>query len=139
MDSGKVKIGKSPITRYSGAPLKSRDTAFWIVRIWDENEKMTQASTISSFEISLLSEKDWYAYWIGFPAGRPGRALYFRNEYIIEKPIKKSRAYVTSLGWNEFYVNGEKVGNSVLNPAQTEFSKRVLYSTYDLNSFLKIG
>ena len=138
-DSGKVKIGKSPITRYSGAPLKSRDTAFWIVRIWDENEKMTQASTISSFEISLLSEKDWYAYWIGFPAGRPGRALYFRNEYIIEKPIKKSRAYVTSLGWNEFYVNGEKVGNSVLNPAQTEFSKRVLYSTYDLNSFLKIG
>ena len=138
-DSGKVKIGKSPMAQYSGAPLKSRDTAFWIVRVWDKAEKIICVSTIASFEISLLSEKDWHAYWIGFPAGRPGRALYFRNEYLIEKPVKKSRAYVSSMGWNEFYVNGEKVGTSVLNPAQTEFSKRVLYSTSDLNPFLKIG
>ena len=138
-DSGRVKIGKSPMVQYSGAPLKSRDAAFWIVRIWDENENVSTVSKSANFEIALISDTDWHAYWIGFPAGRPGRALYFRNEYLIKKPIKKSRAYVSSLGWNEFYVNGEKVGASVLNPAQTEFSKRVLYSTYDLNPFLKIG
>ena len=138
-DSGRVKIGKSPMVQYSGAPLKSRDSAFWIVRIWDENENVSTVSKSANFEIALISDSDWHAYWIGFPAGRPGRALYFRNEYLIKKPIKKSRAYVSSLGWNEFYVNGERVSTSVLNPAQTEFSKRVLYSTYDLNPFLKIG
>ena len=54
-DSGKIQIGKSPIVKYLGAPLKSRDTAYWMVRISDEYENVSAVSTISYFEIALLS------------------------------------------------------------------------------------
>ncbi|MBC8171774.1 MAG: family 78 glycoside hydrolase catalytic domain [Anaerolineae bacterium] len=57
----------------------------------------------------------------------------------MEKPIKTARAYVCGLGWYELYLNGQKVGQRVLDPAQTDFSKRVLYTTYDITSHLQSG
>ena len=62
-----------------------------------------------------------------------------RHEFDIAKPISRARAYVTGLGYYELRINGSKVGDRVLDPARTEFSKRVCYSTYDVTSMLKHG
>ena len=138
-DSGKVPTSRSPLVEYDGRPLKSRSAGHWMVRLWDSEETTSDFSTAGSFEVALLEQSDWQANWVGFPAGRPGKALYFRNAYTLDKSVVRARAYICGMGWYEFRINGQKVGDRVLEPAQSEFSKRVLYSTYDVTEHLNSG
>lgn len=69
----------------------------------------------------------------------PRNAPVFRSEFDLSKPVKSARAYVTGLGYYELYLNGGKVGDKVLDPGYTTFSKRTLYSTYDVTGLLKKG
>ncbi len=138
-DSGRVPTRRSPLVEYDGHPLKSRSMGHWKVRLWNSEESASDFSAASSFEVALLEQSDWLANWVGFPAGRAGKALYFRNTYTLEKPVARARAYICGLGWYEFRINGRKVGDRVLEPAQSEFSKRVLYSTFDVADYLSSG
>ncbi len=138
-DSGKTAVGVSPLVEYGGAPLSSRQRGYWKVRLWDASGQPSLYSDSAWFELALLERSDWHAEWIGFPAGRNGKALYFRNDFRLDKPIQSARAYASGLGWYELHLNGQKVGSRVLEPAQTEFSQRVLYSTYDITSYLQTG
>jgi alpha-L-rhamnosidase len=61
----------------------------------------------------------------------------FRKEFVLQqKPVKRARAYVCGLGYYEMYLNGARVvdsgGPRVLEPAQTDYEQRALYSVYDL-------
>ena len=138
-DSGRLPARRSPLIEYAGLPLKSRSAGHWMVRLWDSQQTASEFSAAGCFEVALLEQSDWLAKWIGFPAGRAGKALYFRNAYALDKPVARARAYICGVGWHEFRINGRKVGDRVLEPAQSEFSKRVLYSTYDVSEFLRPG
>lgn len=54
----------------------------------------------------------------------PPPAPYFRKDFNIVKNIAQAKAFVTGLGYFEFYVNGTKQGDEVLIPNQTNYSKR---------------
>ena len=62
-----------------------------------------------------------------------------RREFEITRAIARARAYVTGLGYYELRINGRRVGDRVLDPPRTEYSKRVCYSTYDVTSLLAQG
>jgi len=62
-----------------------------------------------------------------------------RREFVVEKPVRRATAYVCGLGLSEFYLNGEKVGDHVLDPGTTAYDKRVLYATYDVTGLLRQG
>ena len=47
-----------------------------------------------------------------------------RKKFILNKEIATARAFVTGLGFFEFYVNGEKAGKDVMAPNQTLYGKR---------------
>ena len=66
-------------------------------------------------------------------------APYLRKEFTVGKGVKKARIYITGLGNYELSLNGQKVGNHVLDPAFTRYNKRVLYVTYDVTQALKKG
>ena len=63
----------------------------------------------------------------------------FRKEFSIEKKVRRARVYVSGLGYYELRLNGERVGDHVLDPGWTAYSKRVLYSTYDVTAQVKRG
>lgn len=136
-NSGKTAASHLPLIDYAGKPLVSRQRAYWQVRAWDTNDRPGDVSEPAWFELALLEPDDWQAEWIGYPAGLNGKALYFRDRFAIEKPVQAARAYVSGLGWYELRLNGEKVGQRVLEPGQTDFSKRVLYSTFDITHHLQ--
>ena len=46
---------------------------------------------------------------------------------------------MSGLGYYELRLNGQRVGDQVLDPGWTTYSKRVLYSTYDVTDQLKRG
>jgi len=62
-----------------------------------------------------------------------------RREFELEKPVERARAHVAAVGYGELAINGEKVGDRVLDPAWTEYEKRVLYSTDDVTEQLTEG
>ncbi|SFF78814.1 alpha-L-rhamnosidase [Actinacidiphila alni] len=55
------------------------------------------------------------------------------------KKVARARAYVYGLGFYELHLNGAKVGDRVLAPANTPYDQRNLYATYDITGALKRG
>jgi len=76
---------------------------------------------------------------IAGPDERRLPARWLRKEIQVEKRIRRATAYVAGLGLSEFYLNGEKVGDHVLSPALSDYSKRVFYIVHDVTRQLKPG
>lgn len=136
-DSGKIYSSKSVGIRYVGPELESRRRYYWLVRIWASNNSKVVSSEAAFFEMGLLNPSDWQALWIGCPASRIGRVLYFRRELSLTGHVKKARVYISGLGYYVLYINGKRVGNNVLDPGTSNYEKRVLYTTYDIADFLE--
>ncbi|WP_026879896.1 alpha-L-rhamnosidase [Hymenobacter norwichensis] len=146
-NSGKVNSGQSVHVAYAGAPLRSRAQCYWKVRTWT-NQGETAWSTPARWSVGLLNYLDWKGRWIGFDRAFAWdkeesharlSARYFRKEFKTEKPIKQATAYIIGLGLYELYVNGQRVGDQVLAPGPTDYTKGVKYNTYDVTPLLKQG
>lgn len=138
-DSAKVVSDESQNVVYGGNPLESGKTYYWQVRVWDRNGKVRPYSEVDTFEMGLLKKNDWQGEWISFSGGKAGEALLFRKEFALHNSLSRARAYICGLGYYELRINGKKVGDHVLDPGWTEYSKRVLYVTYDVTKYLKEG
>ena len=55
------------------------------------------------------------------------------------KKIVEATAYVCGLGFYEFSLNGQKVGNSEFAPLWSDYDKTVYYNTYDVTEQLRCG
>ncbi len=174
-DSKRVESNESARIKYNGSPLKSRQDCWWQVRVWDKNGQPSGWSEPAFWHMGLLNPSDWKATWIGapwqgeealpkpmnpnaaLPEELPPPAPLLRKEFKVNKKVKKAVAYVTGLGYFEMYLNGEKVGDDVLVPNQTNYGKRpglinqniplpddfreykVMYLAYDISDGLKQG
>lgn len=147
-DSGRVSSDQSNQIQYAGAPLHSGMRVYWKVRTWDSHGSPSPFSQAAWWETGLLRPEDWRATWICSNEPLPDRdelfyqdnpAPLFRKEVQIRKPVRWARAYVSGLGYYELHINGRRVGDHVLDPGWTTYSKRVLYSAYDVTSMLKQG
>jgi alpha-L-rhamnosidase len=65
----------------------------------------------------------------------------FRRDFTVD-PAKTSafaRLYITSRGIYDCRINGQEVTETVLNPGNTQYDKRILYQTYDVTGLLRPG
>ncbi len=157
-DSGKVVSDKSVKVSYKGAPIKSRQKAYFKVRFWDENGEVSDWSDVSTFEAGLLNNSDWKADWISadektvmrkekrFKGKRPcevslggDKPTYLRKELELKSDIVKARAYVSSLGIFQLYINGKKIGNDFWGTGWTDYGIRVQSNTYDVTDAFRLG
>jgi len=99
-------------------------------------------TTTSSLEI------DENALWIedGIPLPKSDSLFYlehpsplFRKEFKIEKAIKSASLSITAAGYFKASINGSGIEKNVLDPAWTDFSKRIYYSEYDVTSLIQEG
>jgi len=151
-DSGKVISDESTNVPYAGSPLESTRTYCWKVRVWDKDDKVSSWSRTATFEMGLLKSDDWKGKWIegkvygessfSDPVHGTNKISYgclIRKEFSLEKDIAQARVYISGLGYYELRINGEKIGDHVLDPGWTDYKKRILYSTYDVGKCLKKG
>ena len=134
-DSGKINSSKSAGVGYNGPELVSCKRYYWKVRVWSTDNLQSKWSEPAFFEMGLLKPEDWKSDWITYAPGLPGRVLYFKTTFTKYKPIKQARAYISGLGFYEMHINQKKVGDRVLEPAQSTYSKRIYYSTYDVTDY----
>ena len=69
----------------------------------------------------------------------PYAAVLLRKEINLPKQPVRATAYLCGLGYAELLINGRKVGDHVLDPGFTDYTKRVLYVTYDVTKLLAAG
>ncbi len=60
-------------------------------------------------------------------------ARYLAKTFSVKEAPISAKAYITGLGYYELRLNGEKIGNHVLDPVLTDYDKRVPYVTYDID------
>lgn len=70
---------------------------------------------------------------------RRGPAPLFRKTFFMQTLPESARLYFCGLGYSRLTINGRRVGENHLEPAYTQFSKRVYYVTYDVKDFLRPG
>ncbi len=63
----------------------------------------------------------------------------FRKEFKIESDVKSVKLLITAAGYYRASVNGSRVGKNFLDPAWTDFSKRIYYSEYDISEMVNAG
>jgi alpha-L-rhamnosidase len=151
-DSGRVDSSATTHIPYGGIPLQSMQTCFWRSQWWDNENRLSDLSEVATFELGLLHPDDWKAKWISKKECREftskgtvllgeflgdyinAYAVYLRKTFEITKPVVRARANVCGLGCYEMTINGLRIGDRVLDPAQTDYRKVALYSTYDITS-----
>ncbi|MDR1053931.1 MAG: alpha-L-rhamnosidase N-terminal domain-containing protein, partial [Planctomycetaceae bacterium] len=140
-DSGKVESDQSVLVPYGGKNvLQSSREYFWRVQVFDKDGKPTAWSEPARFVTGILDAKDWdNAAWIKHPSAKRTQHLWFRKNIHLDNEPQVVFAHVASLGHHELYINGQKVDDSVLAPALTNFQKRLFYVTYDISKFLQQG
>ena len=144
-DSGKVASDQSVNIPYEGMVLCSGERAWWRVRVWDGDGNPSPWSDAATFEMGLLDDGDWRGAWIVADDGISSPLL--RREFTLDGPVAQARVYMAGLGYGELYINGERVGDSVLDPGQSYYSNdqswehrsRVLYVTHDVTAQVRPG
>ncbi len=63
----------------------------------------------------------------------------FRKEFDLSGKVRSATLYICGLGYYEAFLNGERVGDHVLDPAWTNYEQRVLYVTHDVTDRLEQG
>ncbi|MBO5024214.1 MAG: family 78 glycoside hydrolase catalytic domain [Clostridia bacterium] len=76
------------------------------------------------------------AIWICAPCDMGTVSPEFRKEIILRAHVKKASLLASAMGAYNIYLNGKKVGNSVLAPGFTSFANRVLYAEHDITALL---
>ena len=140
--SGVVRDERPYLRAWPAPPLKSREVRWWRVRVSTKGGD-TGWSTASRVEASLLSATDWRARPVS-PKTNVGRQTsgstpLLRRAFVLEGRVAYARLYVTALGLYEVKINGKQVGSDVLEPGWTVYSKRLLFSTYDVAPLLVRG
>ncbi|MDR1455077.1 MAG: glycoside hydrolase family 78 protein [Tannerella sp.] len=139
-NSGKVNASQPVSAPFGGEKLRSSRAYFWKVRVYDKDGKPSEWSEPARFVTGLLDPAEWNpAEWMKHPSAKRTQHIWFRKNMHLDNEPQALFAHVASLGHHEIYVNGEKVDDSVLAPALTDFQKRLFYVTYDISRLLKKG
>ena len=140
-DSGEIKTNETAFSLAMRWKSTAMGEIWWKVRVWDKDGKASGWSRPVMFEDSsawdaALSQ----AKWIGRTEDKnPNPAPLFRKTFEVNGKIKSAKIAVCGLGYHELRVNGEKVGDHVLDPGYTRYDRRMLYVTHDVTKLLKSG
>lgn len=63
----------------------------------------------------------------------------FAKQFDLGSQVSSARLYVTGVGIYAPEINGKPVSDAVLEPPNTDYQKRVAYSTYDVTNLLHAG
>jgi alpha-L-rhamnosidase len=157
-DSGQVESDQSVLVPYLGKPLSSRQACYWKVRVTDNQGHQSGWSDSAKWKMALLDPSDWSgSKWIGLREKERDHELasrehvqlkkelqshtspLLRKEIVVGKSVRKAMAYISGIGYSEFYINGKKIGDHVLDPGQTNYEKHTLYVVHDVTDSLAEG
>lgn len=162
-DSGKVSAEAMPYITYSGEDLKAGTRYSARIRLWNEQDQVTDFSPECVFETGFLRE-NWQAEWIepvqeaaveeesltfmemfapraDFRGGesRLRECLNLRRTFDNDRTIQKARIYASSHGVYQLWMNGKKISDRRLAPEISVYKDILYYQTYDVTGMINPG
>lgn len=84
--------------------------------------------------VTVSDQKEPPAYNLDLPA-----LPLFDKQFTIGKPVRSATLYATGLGIYDARINGDAISKAVLQPANTDYKDRIVYSTNDVTRLLRSG
>ncbi|MFJ3804288.1 glycoside hydrolase family 78 protein [Streptomyces sp. NPDC090088] len=136
--------GESVLVPWPGDPLSSRRRVEVAVRVWGpDGGGASSWSAPLTVEAGLLDPGDWSARLVSpdwsEPTDRPVPPPVLRGAFRPRGPVASARLYATAHGLYEAELNGEHVGDHVLAPGWTDYSRRLRYHTHDITHLIRQG
>jgi len=146
-DSGAQKSDAQQQVVYAGKALESGVECWWKVRVQDGDSRWSGWSSPARWSMGLLRPEEWSGKWIGtgqqfVRKGSQDHDLpdpWLRREVVLAAKPLRATIYVASVGYHEVYINGRKIGDSVLAPCVTDHTKRARYVAYEIADALRSG
>ncbi len=76
--------------------------------------------------------------WITSPQAICTAPLLRRN-FVLRGAVDSAELLICGLGYHEAWINGKRVGDHVLDPAQTDYEKRALFVRHEVTELLRAG
>ncbi|MFH0918844.1 MAG: alpha-L-rhamnosidase N-terminal domain-containing protein [Fibrobacterota bacterium] len=138
--SGWVNSSAPTNITYHGTALSSCAQYWYKVQTKDKDGNTSAWSAAASFSTGFLSPSDWDAgtAWIqsDFPDSEVAKCPLFRREFTVSKTVRRATITICGLGHYELYINGSRIGDHVLDPLWSEYTKTCYYATYDVTANL---
>lgn len=144
-DSGIVKSDSSQWIAWKGGALQPNKEYFWKVKVYTDKGE-SPWSDISKWSTGLMDDRNWKGYWIGLDSLLPGESdqrhsriasRYLRKDFAKKRKVARATMHISGLGLYTLKINGKRVGEDVLTPIPTDYTKSVAYNTYDVTPLLK--
>jgi alpha-L-rhamnosidase len=68
------------------------------------------------------------------PTDRNFSSMLVRKSFYVKPKLKSAIVHLSGLGQYELTINGKKIGKDILSPGWSDYSKTVLYDTYDVTA-----
>ena len=107
-----------------------RSSADWMVQIGKERPQ--SAKVVCDYGAAPMGEAM-------ISPRAPIPVAWYKKDFPVEKAVESARLYISGLGYNEPYLNGEKVGDHVLSPGQSDYDQSALYEVFDAKPYLRKG
>lgn len=104
---------------------------------WDATVEPNDAPNSSwapAQKLADYTDKSW-----GTPGVQSPTLPLLRKQFTLTTPPRRAVIYLCGLGQFELHVNGQIVGDELLQPGWTDYRKTCLYVAYDVTSLLKPG
>jgi alpha-L-rhamnosidase len=134
-DTGIQRSDFQQHSKYSGGKLKNGESYYAKIQIWDQNDRKSSWSNTVQFFVPIDYPADWQAEWITYQYHPDAALPVFRNSFQTESrnQIQFARLYVSAPGFYEAYLNGNKIGENVLDPGQTNYEDYAFYTAYEID------
>ena len=130
-------IGQLVVQFASGSVSNLPVDTTWKAAAWPSGSWTATNYNDSAWATPSTSGSPWGTPALNDLARVP--APFLRKNFSVARTVTRATIYVTALGVYELRLNGQKVGNDVLTPGWTQFTKRVYYQTYDVTGFVQGG
>ncbi len=148
-DSGQTESDAQQQIVYAGKPLTSGSQCWWKLRVRDAAGHWSGWSPAAHWSMGMLEPGDWQAQWVGTgqqftrkggaPADNNLADPWLRRDWVLSAKPTRATVYVASVGYHELYVNGRKIGDTVLTPCATDHTHRARYVAYEIADALRPG
>lgn len=115
------------------AVLDSRTDYTLTVTVSDNHGETASATLDFS---TALNPEDWQGKWIKPKKHIEGWAPYLRTKFEAKAGIKEAKLYVCGLGCAEYYINGHKISEDMIDPPISNYEREVFYRVYDVTAYL---
>ena len=87
-------------------------------------DSVGETAELSHAFATALNPGDWSAVWIRVRRPIVGWAPYLRTKFDLRAaPVRTARLYVSGLGCGEYYINGQKISEDMIDPPMTNYNR----------------